>query len=183
MAAELQASLVQHKKQMEQLQQQCGQQQQQLQQQQQQLQQQHQQIAQLQQQLQKVGEHGAKNEAAVNEIGRMRKDLERAQQVSYHIPSPLKHCGRSDDFILFWCWCLPSQEAHKQSAEKEQAVAQVAKTQQEFRNACVERERLQSQLEMLVTELSNRQVPLIPIRIPLGSFIIFLSTSPRFIWI
>ena len=81
-AAELQASLVQHKKQMEQLQQQCGQQQQQLQQQQQQLQQQHQQIAQLQQQLQKVGEHGAKNEAAVNEIGRMRKDLERAQQVN-----------------------------------------------------------------------------------------------------
>ena len=50
------------------------------------------------------------------------------------------------------------QEVHKQTTEKDQVVAQVAKTQQEFRNACVERERLQSQLEMLVTELSNRQV-------------------------
>ena len=66
---------------------------------------------------------------------------------------------------------LPLQEAQKQATEKDQAVAQVAKTQQEFRNACVERERLQSQLEMLVTELSNRQVqPLTSCRILLGFF-------------
>jgi len=50
------------------------------------------------------------------------------------------------------------KELERANQDAKKMAADVQKAQQEHRNAAVEKERLSSQLEMLVTELSNRQV-------------------------